>query len=122
MLNAMLMYQLQLTLHNVSLNASLNYTNNKTNQNITQYFGPVLGCNVSFLEKTLRLNTSVSFNQGFVNKQTDLFVGNLRLTLSYTLKEKHCFSLNGNGQIKYRNEDMTSTYLINSSINYSYTF
>ncbi len=122
MLNAMLMYQLQLTQHNVSLNASLNYTNNKTNQNITQYFGPVLGCNVSFLEKTLRLNTSVSFNQGFVNKITDLFVGNLRLTLSYTLKEKHCFSLNGNGQIKYKNEDMTSTYLINSSINYSYTF
>ena len=122
MLNAMVMYQLQLTPHNVSLNTSLNYTNNQTNNNITQYVGPVLGCNVSFLNKTLRLNTSVSFNQCFVNKLTDLFVGNLRLTLSYTLKEKHCFSLTGNGQLKYKNQDMTSTYLINSSINYSYTF
>ena len=116
------MYQLQLTPHNISLNASLNYTHNQTNNNITQYVGPVLGCNVSFLDKTLRLNTSVSFNQGFVNNLTDLFVGNLRLSLSYTLKEKHCFSLTGNGQLKYKNQDTTSTYLINSSISYSYTF
>ena len=89
MVNTMIMYQLQLTPHNISLNASLNYTHNQTNNNITQYVGPVLGCNVSFLDKTLRLNTSVSFNQGFVNNLTDLFVGNLRLSLSYTLKEKH---------------------------------
>ena len=41
---------------------------------------------------------------------------------SYTLKEKHCFSLTGNGQLKYKNQDTTSTYLINSSISYSYTF
>ena len=122
MINTMLMYQLQIINYNISLNTSINYTNNQTNNNATHYIGPVIGCNISFLKNALRLNTSVSCNQGFIDNSTDMLIGNLRLSLSYTLKEKHCFSLSGNVQLKYNNQNMTTTYLVNSSISYSYTF
>ena len=120
MLNAMLMYQCQLVEKNCTLSLSLNYTNSNTNINSTHYFGPTINCSTSFINKTLRFNASFSCNQGFTDNRAEQFITNLRLLLSYTLMGKHCFTLSGNGQ--YKNHQQASSYLVNSSISYSYSF
>ena len=120
MLNTLLMYQIQLVQHRVTLSTSINYTNNKTSTDCIQYIGPSISCGANFLKNTLRFNTSISCNQGFIDKKAEQFVGNLRLQLSYILKEKHIFTLSGNGQ--YKNQNTIPSYLINSSISYSYSF
>lgn len=121
MINAMLMYQLQVIHKKLSINISFNYTNNIMTDIITHYFGPVIGSNVTFINETLRLNTSVSCNAGYVNGNLDQIISNLRMALSYTLKEKHCFTMSANGQYKGQ-ENLSPTYNINIAIGYSYSF
>ena len=121
MINSMLMYRLQFLQQKLALNLSLNYTNNKLSEHITHYFGPVVSCNVSFINETLRLNTSISCNAGYVDNNLDQVISNLRLSLSYILKEKHCFTLSANGQYKHQTNNIPA-YLFNTSLSYSYSF
>lgn len=121
MINSMLMYRLQIIEKKLTFNLSFNYTNNKMTDMITHYFGPIIGCNVSFINETLKLNTSISCNAGYVDNNLDQVISNLRLSLSYILKEKHCFTWSANGQHKHQINNVPG-YLFNTSLSYSYSF
>ena len=81
----------------------------------------MVSCNVSFINETLRLNTSISCNAGYVDNNLDQVISNLRLSLSYILKEKHCFTWSANGQYKHQTNNILA-YLFNTSLSYSYSF
>ncbi|MEL6534725.1 MAG: hypothetical protein AAFQ98_04900 [Bacteroidota bacterium] len=61
----------------------------------TTQFGPTISVNKTFLEKTLKLNASISANRSFSNVATASgWINNFRISGNYQLREKHQFRLN----------------------------
>ena len=121
MINASLGYSLQFLPQSVGLDISVNYTDTKQTDNQIDYVGPTLGIRASFLEKTLNLSASLSTNAGFTNSVYNQLISNARISLSYTLKKKHCFAFSTLGQYKYYKEKKNS-FLYNASLTYTFSF
>ncbi|TDQ29741.1 TonB-dependent receptor [Tenacibaculum caenipelagi] len=83
-------------------------------------FGPTLSVSKGFLEKKLKFNSSLSYNESIHNGNREGQVTNLRVGGRYVYRKRHNFNLNGLFQL--RNSTNISNKSITMTFGYTYNF
>ncbi len=119
--NGSVSYGVQFIPKSLSLNflANVSYTDIQSSKNLI--LGPTVSLSSQFLDKTMNLSVSLSSNVSFLQKIYTQLINNARLSLSYTLKKKHCFALATVAQYKVYKK-RSNDFLYNASLTYSFTF
>lgn len=92
--NTSALYAISLPKSGISISSNVNASYNVSNEIESLTLGPTLSANFSFLKKTLRASSSLSYNTAYVNEKKVSSVLNIRLSTAYTLFKKHAFSAN----------------------------
>lgn len=83
-------------------------------------FGPTISATKGFLEKRLKLNGSLSYNESINNGNRESQVTNLRTGARYVHQKRHNFNLNGLFQL--RNSTNISNNSFTVTFGYTYNF
>lgn len=87
-------YSTNLAPRQMSLTGAFNYSHNQMDTIASIALGPTAAVSKTFLDKKLRSNLSVTFNNSYHNGSRQSRVLSLRAGGSYTLFEKHNLNLN----------------------------
>ncbi len=99
---------------------AVNLSYNTIDQNDGLTFGPTLSVSKRFLDKKLRTNASVSYNQTQNNGEKQGEVTNVRMRGNYTYLKKHNFTINLLSQ--FRNSNSNSSQDFTATLAYNYSF
>lgn len=119
--NASSGYQWTMSSNDFSLGLNTNYSRNETAGSVNEIIGPVLQLRKSFFDKTFDNSFSASWNGTYKDGNTSGRVLSARLNHSYTLKEKHRFSLSGSYKVREARDRADREYFT-ISLRYSYNF
>ena len=117
------MYNISWTPLDMSASLAFNYNQNIAENLDNRTLGPTLSVNKNLFKRQLALTLSASFNQAFTNGEQNNQVVNVQIGVSYSLMQKHRFSLSTvflNQQT--RTENATRFAEFTGTLNYSYSF
>jgi hypothetical protein len=117
-------YTLLIAEKNITINiaGNANYTRSAAAEN--KIYGPTASVRKTYFDRKLSTNATVSYNNAYMNNVLSSRVTNIRLTGSYTLKEKHQFDLNLTrvNRFSARSESQQRFSELTIQIGYSYNF
>jgi hypothetical protein len=120
-LNALIGYGLTLVPRNINIQTSVNGTYNYAALITSYTVGPMFGITSSFLDKTVIVGLSTSYNVNLVDKLINAKVLNCRANATYRLLKKHNFT----ASIVWQNRALKqkeTTNAVTSTVSYSYSF
>lgn len=85
---------------NLNISGALNASYNKVAQSNSVIMGPTVSANKSFLEKKLKINSSLGYNQSINNGEKQGDITNFRISGRYIYKKRHNFNLNTLAQLR----------------------
>ena len=113
--NANTAYTLTYPETDLSVSGAINTSLSQLAESNTLILGPTVSATKGFFEKTLKVNSAVSYNETLTNGERQGQVANLRLGGRYVYKKQHNFSLNA--LFQFRNSISSA-----SSKNFTLTF
>jgi len=119
--NASSGYQWNVSSKEFSLGLNANYSRNETENAVNEMMGPVFQIRKSFFDKTLKNAFSASWNGTYTEGNKSGSVLSARLNHSYTLREKHRFSLSGSYKARQTRDNEDREYFT-ISLRYSFNF
>ncbi len=118
--NGNLVYSVGYPNENLNISGALNMSTSILGEAKSIVAGPTLSANKSYLEKKLKLNGAVSYNQSINEGIKEGEITNLRLGARYTYKKRHNFNLTS--LLQMRNSSSSSTQNLTVTFGYSYQF
>lgn len=121
LMNANLSYSIMYPKSGLGIMSGLNGTYNTVGENDMYLIGPMIGVNKLFKKTNIKTSLSVAYNNSISRGASLGSVWNLRGQASYTLKEKHQFSLNLMEQYRIQQAGNKNN-LFTTSFNYGFAF
>lgn len=106
--------------YDLAISGALNASYNKLVDADNLIFGPTISANKSFLDKKLKVNGSLGYNQSRLNGENQGEVTNFRVSGRYVYRKRHNFNLNGLTQ--FRNSLNRSQKDFTITFGYTYRF
>ena len=91
--NLAVSHRYKLKAKDLGLSSAMSFAHSINPTSNTTFFGPVFGINKGLLDKKIKVNVRTSYQQVLINGSSNSAVWTNAANSSYTLKEKHTFSL-----------------------------
>ncbi len=105
---------------NLNISGALNGSYNKVADNNSVIIGPTVSVNKSFLEKKLKVNSSLGYNQSINNGEKQGDITNFRISGRYIYKKRHNFNLNTLAQLRSSLNNSKKDFTV--TFGYTYNF
>ncbi|MGG8496757.1 hypothetical protein ACQY1Q_10090 [Tenacibaculum sp. TC6] len=118
--NGNLAYTVGYPQKDLTLSGALNASYNVLDDSNSIIMGPTISASKGFLDKKLKVNSSLGYNQSRINGENQGEITNFRVSSRYVYKKRHNFNLNG--MVQFRNSLNTSRKDFTVTFGYTYRF